>query len=58
MIAPTSRMNSEPIALHQEQLFNWVNSDSEVMRYFPAVLSAAETDAFMTRIVEHRARHG
>ncbi len=27
------------------------------MRYFPAVLSADETDAFVARIVEHRARH-
>lgn len=27
------------------------------MRYFPAALSSAETDVFIARIVEYRARH-
>ena len=57
MIAPTSRLNFEPIALHHAPLFHGLNADPQVMRYFP-VLSAAETDAFIARIVEHRAHHG
>ena len=58
MIAPTSRLNFEPIALHHAPLFPRLNADPRVMRYFPAVLSAAETDAFIARIVAHRAGHG
>ena len=58
MIAPTSRLNFEPIALHHEPLFHRLNSDPQVMRYFPSVLSAAETDALIARIVERRANHG
>ena len=58
MIAPTSRLKFEPIALHHAPLFHRLNADPQVMRYFPAVLSAAETDAFIARIVAHRAGHG
>ena len=58
MIAPTSRLKFEPIALHHAQLFDRLNSDSQVMRYFPAVPSTDETDALIARIVGHRARHG
>ena len=58
MIAPTSRLNFEPIALHHAPLFHRLNSDPQVMRYFPAVLSADPTDALIARVVEHRARHG
>ena len=58
MISPKSRLNIEPIALRHAQLFDRLNSDSQVMRYFPPVLSAAETDVFIAGIVEHSARHG
>ena len=58
MIAPTSRLNYEPIALHQVQLFHRLNFDRQGIRYFPAVLGAAPTDALIARIAEHRARLG
>ena len=58
MLAPTSRLNFEPIALHHAPLFHLLNSDPQVMRYFPAVPSTDETDALIARIVGHRARHG
>ena len=58
MIAPTSRLKFEPIASHHAPLFHRLNADPQVMRYFPAVLSIDETDAFIARIVAHRAGHG
>ena len=58
MIAPTSRLNFEPIAWQHAPLFHRLNADPQVMRYFPAVLSVDETDAFIARIIDHRARHG
>lgn len=58
MIAPTSRLKFEPIGPHHASLFHRLNADPQVMRYFPAVLSVDETDVFITRIVDHRARHG
>ena len=58
MIAPTSRLNFEPIALHHAPLLHGLNADPQVMRYFPSVPSTAETDALIARIVGHRARHG
>jgi len=58
MIAPTSRLSFEPIAWHHAPLFHHLNADPQVMRHFPAVLSVAETDAFIARIIDHRARHG
>ena len=58
MIAPTSRLKFEPIASHHAPLFHRLNADPQVMRYFPAVLSIDETDAFIARIIDHRARHG
>ena len=58
MIAPTPRLNFEPIGPHHASLFHGLNADPQVMRYFPAPLSAGETDAFIARIVAHRARHG
>ena len=58
MIAPSSRLKFEPIALHHAPLFHRLNADPQIMRYFPAVLSAAETDALIARIVAHRAGHG
>jgi len=38
--------------------FAAINADSEVMRYFPATLSAAESDAFVDRIEEGFDRDG
>jgi ribosomal-protein-alanine N-acetyltransferase len=38
--------------------FAALNADPEVMRYFPATLTRAESDAFAERIEEHLARHG
>lgn len=35
-----------------------LNADPEVMKYFPAVLSAAESDALVNRIEAHFATHG
>lgn len=58
MIATTLRLNFEPIGLYHAPLFHGLNADPQVMRYFPAQLSAGETDAFIARIVAHRARHG
>ncbi len=58
MIATTLRLNFEPIGLYHAPLFHGLNADPQVMRYFPAPLSAGETVAFIARIVAHRARHG
>ena len=58
MIASTSRLNFEPIASHHALLFHRLNADPQVIRHFPAVLSVDETDAFIARIIDHRARHG
>ncbi|MGB1117589.1 MAG: GNAT family N-acetyltransferase [Parvibaculales bacterium] len=58
MIAPTARLNFEPIAWHHAPLFHRLNADPQAMRYFPAVLSVEETDVFIARIIDHRARHG
>ena len=58
MIATTLRLYFEPIGLHHTPLFHGLNADPQVMRCFPAPLSADETDAFIARIVAHRARHG
>ena len=58
MIAPTPRLNFEPIGPHHAPLFCGLNADPQVMRYFTAPLSAGETDAFIARIVAHRGRHG
>ena len=58
MIAQTPRLNFEPIGPHHAPLFHGLNADPQVMRYFPAPLNAGETDAFIARIVAHRARHG
>ncbi len=38
--------------------FARLNADWRVMRYFPATLSAAESDALADRIEAHFARHG
>ncbi len=35
-----------------------LNADPEVMRYFPATLSRAESDAMVDRIVDHHERYG
>ena len=57
MIAPTSRLNFEPIASCHATLIHRVNADPQVMRYFPAELSADATDAFIVRAIDHRERH-
>jgi ribosomal-protein-alanine N-acetyltransferase len=38
--------------------FAAMNADPEVMRYFPAPLSRADSDAFVDRIEAHFAEHG
>ncbi|MCR0984362.1 GNAT family N-acetyltransferase [Roseomonas populi] len=38
--------------------FAAMNADPAVMRHFPATLSRGESDAFLDRLVAHRAAHG
>jgi ribosomal-protein-alanine N-acetyltransferase len=38
--------------------FAAINADPEVMRFFPAPLSRAESDAFVARIMVHAMQHG
>ena len=58
MIALTPRLNFEPVGPHHAPLFHGLDADPKEMGYFPAPLSAGETDTFMARIIAHRARHG
>lgn len=58
MVATTLRLNFEPIGPHRAPLFHGLIADPQAMRYFPDPLSADETDAFIARIVAHRARYG
>lgn len=38
--------------------FSAMNSDQDVMKYFPSILSGEETQAMMTRIQNHFTAHG
>jgi RimJ/RimL family protein N-acetyltransferase len=56
--APTARLRLRLWAPSDKLAFRAMNADRRVMEYFPAQLSAAESDAFVDRIYEHQEVHG
>ncbi len=52
------RLTLRPYTEADREDFAAMNADPRVMRYFPAALSRAESDAFMDRIGAHMAQHG
>ncbi|QAU25326.1 N-acetyltransferase [Dyella sp. M7H15-1] len=55
---PTARLRLRPWTQSDRLQFREMNVDRRVMEYFPAPLSAAESDAFADRISEHQEKHG
>jgi len=58
MILETERLVLRPFFERDREPFVAMNSDPEVMRYFPEVMSRAEANALMGRIEAARSRAG
>lgn len=61
--ASTFRIETDLLAVRpwteaDRDAFRRMNADPRVMRFFPSVLSEAESDAFLARIQDHQAEHG
>ncbi|MCQ4159830.1 GNAT family N-acetyltransferase [Roseomonas sp. GC11] len=52
------RLRLRPFTGADRDAFAAMNADAAVMRYFPAPLGRAESDAFLDRIAAHFAAHG
>lgn len=51
-------MSVRPLCESDRAAFAAMNADPHVMRFMPATLSVAESDAFFDRIVAHGVEHG
>jgi len=54
----TPRLRLRPWEAEDLPFFAEMNADPHVMEYLPSVLTPAESDAIVSRIVEHFDRHG
>ncbi|MEO0732470.1 MAG: GNAT family N-acetyltransferase [Bacteroidota bacterium] len=57
MIA-TNRLSLRPWQLTDLPALAEINADERVMRYFPRTQSAADTEAFLERMIVHQEKHG
>ncbi|MAI68875.1 MAG: hypothetical protein CBD03_04770 [Rhizobiales bacterium TMED143] len=58
MIASSPRLIFEAMETRHAPHFYALNNDPQVMQYFPSTLDHAATDAFIARVMAHRAAHG
>ncbi|MBJ3817044.1 GNAT family N-acetyltransferase [Shimwellia pseudoproteus] len=54
----TARLRLRPWTTHDSAGFARLNADARVMRHFPAVLTAPQSDALLARFMAHWAEHG
>jgi|ERR1017187_2576184 RimJ/RimL family protein N-acetyltransferase len=57
-ILETERLILRPWREADREPFAWMNSDPQVMEFYPALLSADESNQMVDRIEAHFARHG
>ncbi len=57
-VLETPRLRLVDFTAAHGEVFAAMNSDSDVMEFFPAPLSRAESDGLLSRLIVHRQTHG
>jgi len=57
MIIDSERLLLRPFTMNDCEDFASMNGDEKVMRYFPDILTRAESDAFLSRLIANSSAH-